>query len=262
MKKLLLSFTAITAIGAGSALAADMPVKAIYKAPPVYAFSWTGCYIGGNAGGLWQRKDYTVAAPLGAIPIGVAAIPAAPIGTNLGSHDANSWVGGVQAGCNYQFGNWVVGIQGDYDWTDATGTHSDLYFLTVTDRSRARSLGSVTGRVGYAWDRFLGYVKGGGAWERDNYDSYLTAAPATIVTTASETRGGWTVGIGGEYAFTNWLTGFVEYDYYDFGTRTNAFVSPTTGVTIVNVDLRERKSVVKVGLNFKFGDWSPVVARY
>jgi opacity protein-like surface antigen len=36
---------------------------------------------------------------------------------------------------------------------------------------------------------------------------------------ASETRGGWTVAAGGEYAFTDWLTGFVEYEYHGFGTR-------------------------------------------
>jgi outer membrane immunogenic protein len=258
MKKLLLSFTAITAIGAGSALAADMPVKAVYKAPPVYAYSWTGCYVGGNGGGLWLRKDYSVGAPA----LGGFATVAPAVGTNLGTHDASSWVGGVQVGCNYQFaGNWVIGIQGDYDWTDATGTHADLVTAVITDRSRARSLASVTGRVGYAWDRFLGYVKGGGAWERDNYDTFVTATSFPLAT-ASETRSGWTVGIGGEYAFNNWLTAFVEYDYYNMGTRTIGFTSPTTGLAFRNDDLRERKSVVKVGLNFKFGDWSPVVARY
>ena len=78
-----------------------------------------------------------------------------------------------------------------------------------------KSLASVTGRLGYAWDRFLGYVKGGGAWEND--DHFFTDAINTG--TASLTRSGWTVGIGGEYAFTNFVSGFVEYDYYDFGDR-------------------------------------------
>ena len=82
---------------------------------------------------------------------------------------------------------------------------------------RIKSLATVTGRVGYAWDRFLGYVKGGGAWERDEY--HVTISPATTVATAGETRSGWTVGVGGEYAFTDYLSGFVEYNYYDFGTR-------------------------------------------
>ena len=94
------------------------------------------------------------------------------------------------------------------------------------DHSRIKSLASVTGRVGYGWDRFLGYVKGGGAWERDDYT--ITILPASRP--ASATRSGWTVGIGGEYAFTNWLSGFVEYNYYDFGKRSLTFLSPGGGV--------------------------------
>jgi outer membrane immunogenic protein len=83
-----------------------------------------------------------------------------------------------------------------------------------------KSLSSVTGRVGYACDRFLGYVKGSGAWERDEYDS----TDGVTIGTASGTRSGWTVGIGGEYAFSNFLSGFVEYNHYGFGDRDVAFV--------------------------------------
>ena len=165
-----------------------------------------------------------------------------------GSHDANDWLGGVQAGCNYQVGGFVFGIQGDYAWTDADGTHTAAGFIATTDHSRVRDLSSVTGRVGFAWDRFLGYVKGGGAWEADEY--HLSVAGATVAS-ASETRSGWTVGVGGEYAFTpNW-TAFVEYNYYDFGDRNLTF----TNGAVVNID--ERKSVVKGGINFKF-DWGPL----
>jgi hypothetical protein len=71
-------------------------------------------------------------------------------------------------------------------------------------------------------------------------------------------RGGWTVGVGGEYAFTDWLTGFAEYDFYGFGTRTIGF---PVGPIVANIDIKETKSVFKVGLNWKFGG-GPVVARY
>jgi outer membrane immunogenic protein len=243
MKKLLLTSAAMLALFGGTASAADLAVRApAYRAPPpVYVFSWTGCYIGGNVGGVWIRKDETLVTPFGA----------AVAGTDFGSHDADSVIGGVQAGCNYQVGGWVFGIQGDYDWTDASGSHVNPRFPTWTDASKTKSLASVTGRVGYAWDRLLGYVKGGGAWERDDY---TITAPFGIAT-ASETRGGWTVGVGLEYAFTNWLTGFVEYDYYGFGTRTNAFVTPA-GVPF-SIDIKENKNVVKVGLNWKFGGVGP-----
>jgi len=241
-------------IMAQAALAADLrpppppPVKA--PPPPVYLFTWTGCYVGGHGGGLWLTKDFTATTVVG-VPIAA---------TNLGSHDASSWIAGVQAGCNYQFaGGFVIGIQGDYAWTKANGSHVDPFGLGTILSSDTKSLGSVTGRLGYGWDRFLLYFKGGWAWEKDDYTWNVVPALPGAVLTANETRTGWTVGIGGEYAFLDWLTGFVEYDYYDFGTKNLPFTFAP--VTLVNIDIHERKSVVKGGLNFKFGP-SPVVARY
>ena len=119
------------------------------------------------------------------------------------------------------------------------------------------SLASITARIGYAWDRFLGYVKAGGAWEGVDY-SASTILIGTAYT-SSDTRSGWTIGAGGEYAITRFLSGFVEYDYYDFGTRTINFTTPP--LVVVPIDIRERKSVLKAGLNLRFGG-GPVVARY
>ena len=250
MKKQLLAVVAATIALGGSAMAADLAVRApVYRAPPpVPYFSWTGCYFGGHIGGLWSRKEWTNRDPL-----------FAPVGTNFGSHDTDSWLGGVQAGCDYQFaGGFVIGIQGDYAWTDATGSHVDAFQPNFTDHSRIKSLATVTGRVGYAWDRFLGYVKGGGAWEKDEY--YVTNFVGTTVATAGETRSGWTIGVGGEYAFTNYFSGFVEYNYYDFGSRDTTFGSPTGSFLI---DIKDTKSVVRAGLNWRFGGWAaPVTARY
>jgi outer membrane immunogenic protein len=257
MKKFLLATVALSALIAAPAVAADLGRPApVYKAAPpplVYAYSWTGCYVGLNGGGMWVRKDYNLTAIAGIV---------VPV-TGFGSHDASSGIGGIQAGCNYQFaGGWVVGIQGDYDWARANGSHLDPFGFATSLTSSTKSLASVTGRVGYAWDRFLGYVKGGGAWERDEY-TWVIGLPLLapgVVLNASETRGGWTVGVGGEYAFTDWLTGFAEYDYYDFGTKNVAFgLAPV--VNVANFDIKERKSVFKVGFNFKFGG-SPVVAKY
>jgi outer membrane immunogenic protein len=257
MKNFLMASVAFASLISGSAMAADMPVKAVYKAPPVYVYSWTGCYVGANAGGVWINKDYSLTSVGSASPF----LTGVSTGANLGSHDANSWLGGFQAGCNYQFaGGWVVGLQGDYDWTNASGSHVDSFRSTWTDQSNTKSLGSVTGRLGYAWDRFLGYVKGGWAWERDNYNVYLNTTN-TGLALASGTRGGWTVGVGGEYAFTNNLSAFVEYDYYDFGTKTTSFAD-NTGANFYNADIRERKSVVKAGLNWKFGGKGKAVEAY
>jgi len=256
MKKILLSTVALAALVAAPAMAADLsrPAPPVYKAPPpVYVYSWTGCYIGANGGGAWVHKEYNLDT-IG-VPVVGAVFPAA---VPFGTHDASSGIGGFQVGCNYQFaGGWVVGIQGDYDWMNAKGSHIDPIIGLTTLQSNTKSLGSVTGRVGYAWDRFLGYVKGGGAWERDDY-LWVFNPTGFAFSSASETRGGWTVGIGGEYAFTDWLTGFAEYDYYGFGTRT---IGHPVGPVVFNFDIKESKSVFKVGLNWKFGG-GPVTARY
>jgi outer membrane immunogenic protein len=149
----------------------------------------------------------------------------------------------------------------DYDWTNASGSNTNALFPGLRDSSKIKSLSFVTGRVGYAWDRFLGYVKGGGAWERDEYAVTGDSGGGSILATGSETRSGWTVGIGGEYAFTNNLTGFIEYDWYRFGTRTvNFALISQGGPPSVPIDIKEHKSVLKVGLNWKFG--GPVVANY
>ena len=251
MKQLFLAGLAFgLVVAAGSASAADMPLK-VPASLPAPAPNWTGCYIGGNGGGVWVRKNWS----------------RATTGEIMGSHDADGGLGGIQGGCDYQTGPWVFGIQGDYDWINANGSNIDLTqpFVQVLDQSRIEGVGSVTGRVGYAWDRFLGYVKGGAAWERDRYSlSFGPGAPVTLaglISTASETRQGYTVGIGGEYAFWKSLSVFVEYDYYGFGTRTNTFTNVTTGaVQLFNIG--EHKSIVKAGLNWKF-DWAqPVVAKY
>ena len=192
MRKVLVATAALIAL-ASPAIAADMRLPR-YKAPPpvVAAWSWTGCFLGGHAGGLWAtQKDWIVRTPGGAF-----------YGQSLGEHDEHSFVGGAQVGCDYQFaGGFVIGVQGDDAWTNAEGSHDSAREIGVAYHSKVRSLASVTGRVGYAWDRFLGYVRSGGAWERDDY--WATTIILGTAYTARETRSGGTIGVGGEYAFTN-----------------------------------------------------------
>jgi outer membrane immunogenic protein len=243
MKKLLLAGLAVTALYGGSATAADLarPLPPVYAPPPVIAyFTWTGCYVGGNVGGIWANTDWNDT-----------------VFGDLGKNTTSGVLGGAQAGCNYQVGGWVFGIQGDYDWSNANSNNANVIFPVLTDQTRIKSLASVTGRVGYAWDRFLGYVKGGGAWEKSDFSVQVGGFS---LATASTTQSGWTAGVGGEYAFLNWLTGFIEYDYYNFSNNNNstAFVcTPAAcggpGVVLANVGLKTNVNVVKVGLNFKFG---------
>jgi outer membrane immunogenic protein len=236
IKNILLAGTALATLVSGSAMAADLrPARApIYTKAPMMApaYSWTGCYVGGNAGGLWTTKTWSTAT-----------------GAAQSTQDISGGLAGGQIGCNYQVTTWVFGIQGDYDWSNAGGTAADASFVGGTDHSNVKSLASVTGRVGYTWDRFLGYVKGGGAWVRDDYSVTNVVG---LASSASETRDGWTLGVGGEYAFTDWLSGFAEYDYYDFGTTSNTF----TGVLGTGTsNIKQTVSVAKGGVNFKFSAW-------
>jgi outer membrane immunogenic protein len=225
MRKFLFATAALIAL-AGPATAADMRLPVYKAAPIVPVWSWSGCY-----GGAFY-------------------------GQSLGEHAVDSWLGGAQAGCDYQFaGGFVIGIQGDYAWTNAEGSHDSAREIGVAYHSKVKSLASVTGRVGYAWDRLLGYVRGGAAWERDEY--WATTILLGTAYTARETRPGWTIGIGGEYAFTNALSGFVEYNYYDFGTRQIAFTPQVVGLGPAFVDINETKSVVRAGLNLRFGYAAP-----
>jgi outer membrane immunogenic protein len=270
MKRFVLAAAAVAASFAVPAQAADLarPAPPVYTPPPpvVAIFTWTGCYVGANGGGIWAKKDFT-----NTLPVFAGAVLVVPAGTGFGSQTVSGGLGGLQVGCNYQSGNWVVGIQGDYDWAGAKGDATAIAipafgFTALTTHIDIRSLASVTGRLGYSWGRFLGYVKGGGAWVRDEYSLQGTTLALLAVgtfATATETRGGWTIGIGGEYAFLDWLTGFAEYDFYGFGTKTNNFTC--TGLLVCapaafvpatfGVDVKQNVSVFKVGLNAKFGGW-------
>src|SRR5579862_3459067 len=138
MKKQLLAGAALLAAFPGLAMAADLarpapaPAPVYTKAPPMMLYSWTGCYVGGNGGGLWADKTVTT------VP-GVAE----------GSVNISGGVIGAQVGCNYQMSNWVIGVQGDWDWSGTTGSFNDTFFAGQTDSIKVKSLASVTGRLGY-----------------------------------------------------------------------------------------------------------------
>jgi outer membrane immunogenic protein len=275
MKKLLFIGTSAVALAvASSAVAADLGVRKapVYKAlppAPVAAFSWTGCHIGAHVGGGWGFKEFS----------DVAGKPAF-VGSTL-RDDVSGVIGGGQIGCDYQMApNWVVGIEGSIsaggirgDFSEPFGTGKNLAPSTKIFRARTDWLASATGRIGYAWNQTLFYAKGGAAWARDRYHADETAVTCDLANTilcsydASETRFGWTVGGGLEWAFLpNWSV-LAEYDFYGFGKRDITMVcspvgSPGCGGTFVTT-VNQQIHTARIGLNFRFNAAAaPVAAKY
>lgn len=218
------------------ATAADIPARPAYKAPVMapIVYNWTGFYVGAHAGYGWADKDWTF------------------LNGNTTSHTADGFLGGIQVGYNYQVGTWVFGIEGDVSWANLSG-RSTCPNAAYTCGTNVDWLGTLTGRIGYAANNWLLYVKGGWAWADEDYD-----ATGPLLYTAGHTRSGWTVGAGVEYGFTpNW-SAKLEYNYMDFGSK-RANLTTAAGATDP-ADVDQNVSVIKLGVNYRFG--GPVVARY
>ncbi len=237
---------AVTALFAGSAMAADMPVRPAAPAP--YVQNWTGCYVGGNAGALMAEREWFDGRP------GVLTN-----GETFGKHSPFAAILGLQVGCDMQIGNFVAGFQADYAWTDAHEGHRNRLVTAWGHRGQIDSVGSVTGRFGYAFDRFLGYVKGGYAWSNDKYEVY-DVATSVVLAEASATRTGWTVGFGGEMMIFPNVSAFIEGNYFSFGMNRNEF--PLTVGGILPADIQAQQMVARAGLNWRFGGGMPVIAKY
>src|SRR5262249_25890595 len=169
MRMLVSAAVATLAIAAtGSALAADYraPIKAPIMPPPPVAqpvpFTWSGCFAGGHTGlavGHTNWKD----APNGGI--------IDPTFATQGAHnDLSGAIGGGQIGCDYQTGNFVFGFEGAFSGSTVSGTAGDQFNPFISMRSQTQWLGTVTARGGFAIDRALVYVRGGGAWTRNRFE--------------------------------------------------------------------------------------------
>jgi outer membrane immunogenic protein len=246
MKKLL-GGIAISALLAAPALAADLPARMPVKAAPapvVAVFSWTGCYIGAQAGWVRTRDRQDMTNNVGSFRLITEP------------HDS-SWVAGGHVGCNLQTGQWVFGIEGDIEakGIDHSYVPGPPFSATTVFTYESKVQGSVRGRLGYAVDRVLFYATGGAAVARFKH-TYFT--PAAFFDSNTDTRWGWTVGGGLEYAFTGNWSGRVEYRYSNYGTeRVNLpnFLAPP-GWSDVRID----EHAVRAGISYRFG--GPVVARY
>jgi outer membrane immunogenic protein len=195
--------------GSGAAGAADLAVKApVYKAPPPIIISnWAGFYIGFNGGGGWGKDTF---------------------GVSQHNLSTSGGVFGGQAGYNWQFGSWVVGVEGDFDGASISKTDA-FGFNQKTDE-----LASARARLGYSvLPNLLAYGTAGYAYGHTTIDQGV----------GSVNQNGWAAGGGLEYKVWGPLIARGEYLHYGFGSA---------NLPAVQDNLKESVDVVRGGLSYKF----------
>jgi hypothetical protein len=154
-----------------SAHAADLATRPVTKAPPAYApppLTWNGFYIGAHLGGAWSEADWTT--------------PVTGVSANSSS---SGLLGGAQVGYNWQYGATVFGIEGDFSGTNLQSSNTGVSGFSNTTSAYWTS--TVTGRLGYAFDRALVYGKGGLAIA-DQKDSVTSPGGGLFSTTGPQPR--------------------------------------------------------------------------
>jgi outer membrane immunogenic protein len=232
MKHLLFVTLAITALGSVGASAADLSRPA-YKAAPVMMApppTWTGCYLGGNLGGAFGHGSVTFTNS-----------------GNVASGDNSGFAGGFQVGCDYEFnGGFVVGVRNLLDYTSLSSSGTGPGGNVVN--FNAQWFDTLTARLGYAvMPNALIYLQGGAAW---SHTSANVTNGGIQIGQVSNTRSGWTIGGGFEYAFApNW-SAFLEYNYMGFDSGAYSL----TGACALNcpVSFRTNEQTILVGVNYRF----------
>jgi opacity protein-like surface antigen len=262
-----------------TALITKAPVKAPVTAAAI-PVNWTGFYLGGVGGGAFGgHADATFAPVPSPDTTLINPFPGATSSARLAGI-----LGGGEIGYNYQMGPWVLGLEGDFVWTNARSSKAcgNLVsgpegFLPINILFNATChddldwLATVTGRAGYAWGRALYYLKAGAAWTHEEFSVTCNPGPSNIpfplnvgvpgvapgqlcatpggslnTISASDNRVGWTAGFGAEFALTNNWSVKSETNYFGFGTRG---LTLSDG-TFVNSKLNFWES--KIGVNYRF----------
>jgi outer membrane immunogenic protein len=259
-----------------------------------------GFYLGGNLGGGWEntQTDYSYASipapappgfqdifgpggPLnvGGLPAVASAIAQGFLPVSLGSNRSSFFTAGGQIGYNIQINHAVLGVEADINGVNngvrTTGFVAPPNAINLTNVATSsaglRWIGTVRARLGWAADRALFYVTGGWAYGKVDASSNAIALdngtnPDVFAGSASANRSGYAVGGGLEYALTNNITVKGEYLYYNLGTATYAVAPANTLAAgeglFINASQKFDGSVVRLGLNYKFGNYyTPVVTK-
>jgi len=291
------------------ALASDLQIPPVYKAPPLAAPPvWTGFYLGGHLGAGWAGGGGLTFSASGLGDINPIA---------LGGSRGVGFVGGGQAGYVRQFTpNWVLGIEGDISGTDigsssaapitgsvpapaagpaplapipaaggkkhgkygydedcdppaaapapaaaAPAAPTTMALPAGSRLSMSRDLNwlaSMRGRLGYTWNQTLFYATGGIAWGNFGYTANAAFGPSASAS-FNDTKTGWVIGGGAEWAFSPSWSLRAEYLHYEFAGTSRTV--PTAGGTVSFGWQDTSVDVVRTGVTYRFGELTQVARR-
>lgn len=231
MNKVQMTLLAFVAIAAGSASA----VRAGEPHGPYGTFNWTGAYAGLQAGYGWSSARYSD-------------------DTYLSEANPDGFIGGGYIGYNYQLpSRLVLGIEADIVGSGMDGSDGQRYLSDpsvsiagVELEMETRWSAAIRGRIGYAYGRYLPYIAGGVSFT-DYEFRWIDHVNATVPFKREQSRTGWNIGTGVEYAANDWVIVRAEYRYTDFGTDhfPNDFAGPESKMELQTHDLR-------LGIGVKF----------
>jgi len=236
---------AIAAIGlnASPGDAADLGPPPVYRTPvpPAPAYTWTGFYFGANGGFGGNQFSY---------PFSVGAV------SGTSQLKSSGFLGGGQVGFNWQLAPaWVVGVEGDFDDANISGTATtSTNVFSGNVGSTLDWFGTVRGRAGFlVTPSALLYGTGGWAYGHTTNSASIGAFGLAAAASNGATQNGWTAGGGLEYALNPWLSFKTEYLYVDLGTST--ITSGVSGGTPFSLAEKTTAHTFKAGVNVKLGAW-------
>ncbi len=211
MKKVLMAAVSLVALGMAPALAADLPARTYTKAPAFAPIgNWSGFYLGA-----------------------------------MGGYAEKGGLAGGTIGYNWQTGAVVFGLEADAAWSNASPTLNVVGApVGTTFADKVDAMGTVRGRIGYAFDQVLLYGTGGYAWA----DNKVTATTLGASSSDSHTLNGWAAGGGVEVMFAPRWSVKAEYLYRQFESQNYVFPAAGLGLRVTDPHVNS----VQVGVNYHF----------
>jgi outer membrane immunogenic protein len=213
--------------------------------------NWNGLYLGAHAGGGWAFNEVTRTDASSApnFPLGFVDTPSRP----------NGFLGGGYAGYNYQAGRYVVGLEADYSWANLSGDSSDVGFVgnTAYRTDKVVLIATAGARLGYTFDRWMMFGKGGWGWAGFKRDSFSVVPGGALfgIANYSDTRNGWLLGAGVEWEFRPQWSLRLAFDYIQF-SDVNLTINVTqvaTGIMSTStVRASSSLSTLKIGIGRRF----------